>query len=101
MRYNIAFKFLAVALCALMLLTAAASGLGIVALMEQGLFDKTAAELREENIRNDVSIVVGGSIRNSADVVKAIALGADAVYIASAALIALGCHQCRSCQTVC
>ena len=52
MRYNIAFKFLAVALCALMLLTAAASGLGIVALMEQGLFDKTAAELREENIRS-------------------------------------------------
>ena len=57
------------------------------------------SRLREENIRNDVSIVVGGSIRNSADVVKAIALGADAVYIASAALIALGCHQCRSCQT--
>ena len=38
--------------------------------------------LREEGIRDDVSIVVGGSIRNSADVVKAIALGADAVYIA-------------------
>ena len=55
--------------------------------------------LREEGIRNNVSIVVGGSIRNSADVVKAIALGADAVYIASAALMALGCHLCRSCQT--
>jgi len=45
-----------------------------------------------------VCIVVGGSIRNSADVVKAIALGADAVYIATAALLALGCHLCRSCQ---
>ncbi|HCA72278.1 MAG TPA: FMN-binding glutamate synthase family protein [Ruminococcaceae bacterium] len=55
--------------------------------------------LREEGIRNNVSIVVGGSIRNSADVVKAIALGADAVYIGTAALIALGCHLCRSCQT--
>lgn len=55
--------------------------------------------LREEGIRNNVSIVVGGSIRNAADVVKAIALGADAVYIASAALMALGCHLCRSCQT--
>ena len=54
--------------------------------------------LREEGIRNNVSIVVGGSIRNSADVVKAIALGADAVYIATAALLALGCHLCRSCQ---
>lgn len=55
--------------------------------------------LREEGIRNQVSLVVGGSIRNSADVVKAIALGADAVYIATSALLALGCHLCRSCQT--
>ncbi len=56
------------------------------------------ARLREEGIRNEVSIVVGGSIRSSADVVKAIALGADACYIASSALMALGCHLCRSCQ---
>lgn len=55
--------------------------------------------LREEGIRGDVSIVVGGSIRNSADIIKAIALGADAVYIATAALLALGCHLCRSCGT--
>ena len=55
--------------------------------------------LRDEGIRNDVSLVVGGSIRSSADVVKAVALGADAVYIATSALLALGCHLCRSCQT--
>lgn len=55
--------------------------------------------LREEGIRGDVSLIVGGSIRNSADVVKAIALGADAVYIASSALMALGCHLCRSCHS--
>lgn len=55
--------------------------------------------LRDEGIRSNVSLVVGGSIRSSADVVKAIALGADAVYIATAALLALGCHLCRSCQT--
>jgi glutamate synthase domain-containing protein 2 len=54
--------------------------------------------LREEGIRNEVSLVVGGTIRSSADVVKAIALGADAVYIATSALIALGCHLCRSCH---
>ncbi len=54
--------------------------------------------LRQEGIRNNVSIVIGGSIRNSADIVKAIALGADAVYIGTAALLALGCHLCRSCQ---
>lgn len=54
--------------------------------------------LREEGIRDNVSIIVGGSIRSSADVVKAIALGADCVYIATSALLALGCHLCRSCQ---
>jgi glutamate synthase domain-containing protein 2 len=54
--------------------------------------------LRREGIRNDVSLVVGGSIRNSADIVKAVALGADAVYIATGALLALGCHLCRSCH---
>ena len=55
--------------------------------------------LREEGIREHVSLVVGGSIRSSADVVKAIALGADACYIATAALLALGCHLCRTCQS--
>jgi len=55
--------------------------------------------LRDEGIRNRVSIIAGGSIRSSADVVKAIALGADCVYIATAALVALGCHLCRSCHT--
>jgi len=42
---------------------------------------------------------VGGSIRSSADVVKAIALGADACYIATSALLAMGCHLCRTCNT--
>ena len=36
---------------------------------------------------------------NSADIVKALALGADAVYIATSALLALGCHLCRSCHS--
>ena len=54
--------------------------------------------LREEGIRDEVSIVVGGSIHSSADLVKAIALGADACYIGTAALLALGCHLCRTCQ---
>lgn len=55
--------------------------------------------LRDEGIRNYISLVVAGSIRNSADIVKAIALGADAVYIGTSALIALGCHVCRSCHS--
>ncbi len=55
--------------------------------------------LRDEGIRNRVSLIAGGSIRSAADVVKAVALGADCCYIGTAALIALGCHMCRSCQS--
>ena len=55
--------------------------------------------LREEGIRNQVSLLAAGSIRNSADVVKVIALGADAVYIGTGALVALGCHLCQKCYT--
>ena len=43
--------------------------------------------LRDEGIRNNVSLVVGGSIRSASDVVKAVALGADACYVATAALL--------------
>ena len=55
--------------------------------------------LREEGIRNRASLVAAGSIRSSSDVVKAIALGADAVYIATSALVAMGCHLCQRCYT--
>lgn len=54
--------------------------------------------LREEGIRDNVSVVVGGSVRSSSDLLKAVALGADACYIGTAALLALGCHLCRSCH---
>ena len=55
--------------------------------------------LQQEGIRNQVSVIAAGSIRSSADVVKAIALGADAVYIGTAALVAMGCHLCQKCYT--
>jgi glutamate synthase domain-containing protein 2 len=55
--------------------------------------------LRQEGIRNQASIVIAGGIRNSGDVAKAIALGADAVYIGTAALVALGCTICQQCHT--
>ena len=57
------------------------------------------SRLRQEGIRNQASIVISGGIRNSGDVAKAIALGADAVYIGTAALIALGCTVCQQCHT--
>ena len=55
--------------------------------------------LRQEGIRNQASLVIAGGIRNSGDVAKAIALGADAVYVATAALVALGCTVCQQCHT--
>lgn len=55
--------------------------------------------LREEGIRRRASVIAAGSFRCSADVVKAIALGADAVYIGTAALVAMGCHLCQKCYT--
>lgn len=55
--------------------------------------------LREEHIREQVSIIAAGGFRNSADVLKAIALGADAVAIGTAALVSLGCHLCATCAS--
>jgi len=57
------------------------------------------SRLREEGIRHQASLVAAGGIRSSADVVKAVALGADAVYIGTAALVAMGCHLCQKCYT--
>lgn len=55
--------------------------------------------LRDEGIRNNVSLICGGSVRSASDIVKAIALGADACFVATSALLALGCHLCRNCQS--
>jgi glutamate synthase domain-containing protein 2 len=55
--------------------------------------------LRQEGIRHQASVVIAGGIRNSGDVAKAVALGADAVYIGTAALVALGCALCQQCHT--
>ncbi|GAM11051.1 archaeal glutamate synthase [Geobacter sp. OR-1] len=55
--------------------------------------------LRDEGIRNQVSIVVGGGVRNSGDAIKAIALGADAINLGTSTLLALGCTLCQRCYT--
>ena len=55
--------------------------------------------LRGEGIRHQASLIAAGGFRSSTDVLKAIGLGADAVYIGTAALVAMGCHICQKCYT--
>jgi glutamate synthase domain-containing protein 2 len=54
--------------------------------------------LREQGLRHQVSLIAAGGIRNSADVVKGLALGADAFYIGTAAMISVGCTACQQCH---
>jgi glutamate synthase domain-containing protein 2 len=58
-----------------------------------------ARKFLDEHGADGVSLVVTGGLRLSSDVAKALALGADAVAIATAALIACGCQQYRICHT--
>ncbi len=49
------------------------------------------------SVHSDISLVITGGLRVSSDVAKALAMGADAVAVASAALIAAACQQYRIC----
>ncbi len=52
-----------------------------------------AGALRDIGMPDEVQLIVSGGIRTGADVAKALALGADAVSIGTAALIAMGCNS--------
>lgn len=60
---------------------------------------RAAKALERLKLKSKISLIAGGGLRKSADFAKCLALGADAVYIGTAALIAINCEQYRICHT--
>jgi glutamate synthase domain-containing protein 2 len=58
-----------------------------------------ARRFLDANGAESVSLVITGGLRVSGDMAKALAMGADAVAIGTAAMIACGCQQYRQCHT--
>lgn len=52
-----------------------------------------------DSVKADIDLVITGGLRVSSDFAKAIAMGADAIAIASAAMVAAACQQYRICGT--
>lgn len=50
-----------------------------------------------DDMGSDASLIITGGLRVASDIIKALAMGADAVALASASLMALGCQQYRIC----
>jgi glutamate synthase domain-containing protein 2 len=55
--------------------------------------------LSEAGYRDKVELIAAGRLRTSGDFAKCLALGADAVYIGTAALWAMSCEYYRMCET--
>ena len=55
--------------------------------------------LRSLGARDRITLIAGGGLRTAADFARCLCLGADAVYIGTAALIAVNCEQYRICHT--
>jgi len=59
---------------------------------------RVADYIDKNGLRDRVTLIAAGGLRHSADVAKALALGAEAVYMAGALKIALGCKYIRECH---
>lgn len=58
-----------------------------------------ARQILNERRAENVSLIITGGLRVSSDFAKALAMGADAVALATASMMAVGCQQYRICDT--
>ena len=54
--------------------------------------------LKEHNLKNQIKIIAAGKAVDAFDVIKFLALGADAVGMARSFMLSLGCIQARECN---
>ncbi len=52
-----------------------------------------------DKVKSDVNLCITGGFRDSSDIAKALALGADAIALATASLVSIGCIQAKVCHT--
>ncbi|GHU75825.1 hypothetical protein FACS1894188_07400 [Clostridia bacterium] len=55
-------------------------------------------ELEDMGVKDEVTLIISGGIKDGADIAKALAIGANAVAIGTAALVSMGCRVCGNCQ---
>lgn len=58
-----------------------------------------ARKYLDEHGEKDITLIITGGLRTSADFAKALAMGADVIAIATAAMIAIACQQYRICHS--
>jgi len=60
---------------------------------------KVHSFLKNEGVRDKITLIASGGLRTAWDVAKAIALGADGAVIGTAEIVALECIRCGACES--